>query len=83
MGPGDAEQVLDGRRPVGEVAPVDEAWQAGVVQVLDGELVGEARWDGLKDGLEDEKRQPDVVLCAVSRVQRRGLLDEAQQLHGT
>ena len=81
MEPGDAEQVLvlDERRPVGEVAPVDEAWQAGVVQVLDGALVGEARWDGLGD----EKRQPDVVLCAVLRVQRRGLLDEAQQLHET
>ena len=79
MGPGDAEQVLDGRRPVGEVAPVDEAWQAGVVQVLDGALVGEARWDGLGD----EKRQLDVVLCAGLRVQRRGLLDEAQQLHET
>lgn len=83
MGPGDAEQVLDGRRLVGDVAPVDEAWQAGVVQVLDGALVGEARWDGLGDGLGDEKRQPDVVLCAVLRVQRRGLLDEAQQLHET
>ena len=79
MGPGDAEQVLDGRRPVGEVAPVDEAWQAGVVQVLDGALVGEARWDGLGD----EKRQLDVVLCEGLRVQRRGLLDEAQQLHET
>jgi hypothetical protein len=65
MGSVDAERVLDGRRLVVEVASVDEAWRAGVVQVLDGALLGEARPDGLGYWLGVEKQQSDEALYAV------------------